>query len=175
MLYEIMRTVTILAFAILSAGCSRAGLDSHASGDPPSVLEAAKAALTSKWPQWRFVAVRPEVSQWARSAHFDPTVIYGDFDEDGRQDVALFVRLLSSTSPGVIAVFHSGPRRLFMIEKLYCSDGIALSKKGLPYHDYDTETEGIYPRDGIASYCFEKAGATYLFEHGSYRQIVDSD
>jgi hypothetical protein len=168
-----MRTLTILALAILSAGCSRAALGSGTSRDAPSVLKAAKAALTSKWPQWRFVTVRPEVLQFARN--FDPTVVYGDFDADGQQDVALFVRLLSSTSPCVIVVFHSGAQRLFMIEKPYCTDGIALSKKGQSYHDYDTETEGIYPRDGIAAYCFEKAGATYLFEHGSYRQVVDSD
>ena len=65
--------------------------------------------------------------------------------------------------------------KLYLIDKPYCGDGIALAPKGQSYHDFTTETEGVYKFDGVSAYCFEKAGATYQFENGAFRQIVDSD
>lgn len=61
------------------------------------------------------------------------------------------------------------------VTRPYCSDGIAGVPKGGRYYDYDTGLEDTYPKDGIHAYCFEKAGATYIFSAGSLRSIIDSD
>ena len=64
---------------------------------------------------------------------------------------------------------------LHLVDKLYCGDGIMLAPKGKSYYDFNTEKKGVYLFDGVSAYCFEKAGATYEFENGAFRQIVDSD
>jgi hypothetical protein len=55
------------------------------------------------------------------------------------------------------------------------ADGITLSPKGARYYDFETDTEGTYKFDGVQAYCLGKAGATYEFENGSFRRIVDGD
>ena len=56
-----------------------------------------------------------------------------------------------------------------------CNDGIAISRKGVRYYDFENDKEGVYARDGVHAYCSEKAGATYQFENDAFRRIVDDD
>jgi hypothetical protein len=112
-------------------------------------------------------------------------MVWADFDSDKRLDVALLIQRGSDRNLDYperldflyIAVCRntiSGPV-LHLIEKLYCGDGIAVSQRGRRYYDFERETEGVYSHDGVHAFCFEKAGATYQFEKGSFRRIVDSD
>ncbi len=136
-----------------------------------------RKAVENLWPQWRFPNVSTEVREWATSRKEDPTVAYGDFDDDGRKDVALLIQTASESGSVKIAVCLSslGATQPVVVERPYCTDGITRVSKGQRYHDFATELEGAYPKDGIHAYCFEKAGATYIFTDGSFRQIVDSD
>ncbi len=136
-----------------------------------------RGAVDTLWPQWRFPEVSTEVREWATRRKEDPTVAYGDFDDDGRKDVALLIQTApQSGSIKIVACLSSiGAARPIIVEKPYCTDGITRVSKGRRYHDFSTEREGAYPKDGIHAYCFEKAGATYIFTDGSFRQIVDSD
>ncbi len=129
------------------------------------------------WSRWRFPNVSTEVREWATSRKEDPTVAYGDFDDDGRTDVALLIQTSSeSGSIKIVACLSSlGATKPIVVERPYCTDGITRVSKGQRYHDFATELESAYPKDGIHAYCFEKAGATYIFTDGSFRQIVDSD
>jgi len=58
---------------------------------------------------------------------------------------------------------------------LYCSDGIMIAKKGTRAHDFEKGVSVTYRTNGVHAYCFEKAGATYLYRNGRFIRIVDSD
>lgn len=150
------------------------------------LLSACKNLISKNFGKWSLAPVSEEVAADAKKYGYDPTKVYGDFDDDGHKNVALFVQSRAKprsdraelvNSPQV-AVCLNSPRKikLHVIPDPYCTDGISVSKKGRRYHDYDRDgEEGIYKRDGVAVFCFEKAGATYQLENGRFRQIIDSD
>jgi hypothetical protein len=47
----------------------------------------------------------------------------------------------------------------------------SLRRRGL----YERERSVTYQVNGIHTLCFEKAGATYMFDKGRLRRVVDSD
>ena len=153
--------------------------------EDPSLTRACEAQISAKFGQWRLAPVSPDVEQFAKSRNVSPTTVSGDFNGDGRRDVALLVIHGPVPPPDYpdrldflhIAVCMNTPLglSLFIIDKPYCSDGISVSRRGGQYYDFERQVEGTYQVDGVHAYCFEKAGATYQFENGSFRQIVDSD
>jgi len=158
-------------------GLALASFADAALRDQTELNRQCRGAVNTLWPQWRFPNVSTEVREWATSRKEDPTVAYGDFDDDGRTDVALLIHTASqSGSIKIVACLSSiGATKPVVVETPYCSDGITRVSKGQRYYDFATEREGTYPKDGIHAYCFEKAGATYIFSDGTFRQIVDSD
>ena len=62
-----------------------------------------------------------------------------------------------------------------MIADPYCTDGILVTPKGTTDHDYEADRPVTYATNGVHAYCFEKAGATYVFTKGRWVRIVDSD
>jgi hypothetical protein len=167
-----------IVFMISTLSCQAQALEK-------SNLLVCEAQLTAKFTIWRFAPVTPDVAAFAKDRHEDPTVTYGDFDGDGRRDVALLIqngdkpepdypRRLDSLHIAVCLNTKAGVK-LYLIDKPYCGDGITCAPKGQPYYDYDTGKKGTYRLDGVSAYCFEQAGATYEFENGIFRQIVDSD
>ena len=157
----------------------------RAQTDAETLLRACDAQVTGKFKQWRFAPITADVAAYAKSHNENPTVTSGDFDGDGRKDVALLVQDGPDPDPNfpgrldslhiAVCMNTTAGVKLFLIDKPYCGDGIALSQKGQPYYDYATDTRGSYKLDGVSAYCFEKAGATYEFEKGLFRMIVDSD
>jgi hypothetical protein len=158
-------------------GLALAGVADAALRDQTELDRQCRGAVDNLWPQWRFPNVSTQVREWATRRKEDPTVAYGDFDDDGRKDVALLIQTASeSDSIKIVACLSSiGVTKPVVVERPYCTDGITRASKGQRYHDFATESKGTYPKDGIHAYCFEKAGATYIFTDGSFRQIVDSD
>jgi hypothetical protein len=149
------------------------------------LIGACNAQISAKLVQWRLAPVSREVEEFAKNRNVSPTRVSGDFDGDGRADIALLVFIgpvpipdypvrLDALQIAVCMNARAGVR-LFVIDKPYCGDGIALSRRGGRYYDFEKQAEGTYKLDGVHAYCFEKAGATYQFENGSFRQIVDSD
>lgn len=161
------------------------GLYLQAQTDEQDLVNACQGLVTAKYRQWRFVPVMPAVAEFAKSRNVNPTIIFGDFDGDSRKDVALLVQdgpVPATDYPERLDSLHiavcmnmRATRKLYLIDKPYCGDGIQIAPKGGRYYDYETETDGSYKRDGVHAYCFEKAGATYEFDKGSFRKIVDSD
>ena len=103
----------------------------------------------------------------------NPFVTTGDFDSDEKDDTAF---LILRDGQKKIAVCLSGMDSALLIGDLYCNDGIARVRKGATYYNFDTDSEGRYASDGIHAYCYEKAGATYLYKKdGTFERVVDSD
>ena len=149
------------------------------------LLSACETRIAARFRQWRFAQVTAEVAEFAKRQHENPTIARGDFDGDGRTDVALLIQdgaAPDSNYPGRLNSLHIAvclnrktQVKLYMIDKLYCGDGITRAPKGKSYYNFETEKTGTYLLDGVSAYCFEKAGATYEFENGAFHQIVDSD
>lgn len=122
---------------------------------------------------WTFPTVDPDVFYGVTRSGGNPFVTTGDFDNDQKGDVAFLIVKDGKTK---IAVCLSGkPGETFIIGDLYCEDGIARTPKGAKYYDFEADSEGRYDRDGVHAYCYEKAGATYLYKDGAFHRIIDSD
>jgi hypothetical protein len=149
------------------------------------ILRSCEGEVNSKFKQWRLAPLTPEVKQWAEEAKENPTTTWGDFDGDTRKDVALLIQLGPLSTPDnrlridtlriAVCLNTAWGTKLHVIEETYCGDGISTYPKGGQYYDFETDKEGVYKLDGVHAYCFEKAGATFEFENGSFRKIVDSD
>jgi hypothetical protein len=153
--------------------------------DESSLLRSCEMQISGKFRQWHIAPVTQEVEESAKGANESPTRVFADFDGDGRKDVALLIIEGSNANSGypqrlellhIAVCLNAGSDvKLRLIDMPYCGDGITLSRKGAPYYDFETDKEGVYALDGIHAYCFGKAGATYQFESGSFRRIVDDD
>ena len=142
------------------------------------VPAACRARIETRLPGWRLATPSPEVAKWAIAMKEGPTVLQIDLDADGVRDAAaLIVTGNADSLTHHIAVClqrKSGPE-LHIIDDLYCSDGIMTAKKGTRAYDFEKEAYVTYRTNGVHAYCFEKAGATYLYRNGRFIRIVDSD
>lgn len=148
-------------------------------------LKKCENAISTKFSKWQRASVTNEVAIWSNSTGGNPTQIYGDFNGDGYQDTALLIQVGSNPRNDYparldslyIAICLNEPPAaiLHLINKPYCGDSIALSRKGTTYYDFVTEKTGQYPFDGVAAICFEKASATYIYNGKKFIQIVDGD
>ena len=148
------------------------------------LVQSCEGLLSRRIPGWRVAPVTAEVAEFARRRNVSATLASGDFDADGRTDVAMLILGGVETNPIVqrledlhiaVCLNTTSGVRLYMIDKPYCGDGIAVSRRGTRYHDFESGSDGVYTVDGVHAYCFEKAGATYQYESDAFRMIVDSD
>ena len=156
-----------------------------AQSDEPAFMRSCEAQISTKFRQWRVAPISPAVEQFAKGQNTSATRVSGDFDGDGRRDAALLIIDVTDSNPGnpnrldllhiAVCMNRVSGAQLFVIDKLYCGDGISLSRRGARYHDFESEADSVYKVDGIHAYCLGQAGATYQFEDGSFRRIVDDD
>ena len=140
----------------------------------PSIPTSCKAVLDSKLRGWRLAPVTENVSAWASHERFNPVIGFGDFDGDGRNDAAILVQHAGQVKVAV-CLAAAGGTRFRVIERPYCSDYLFISKAGGEHYNFETEKTEVIKNDGISVACFEKAGATYLYDGRGFRKLVDSD
>ncbi len=157
---------------------------------PPAAValpHSAQAKLDKKYPGWKFVPVSDEIRQYFKQdlPGARPDLIAGDFDGNGQTDYAVLIE------HGIITGANGKPigRRAHLLAflqrkqgfKLYVVDDegggeyLTLARKGTQGYDYETQQNFIYQHDTISTGIFEKAGSSYLFEHGRFRVIITSD
>ncbi len=145
-----MRFVLLLLMPIASASAANAG-------------ESCLAATLKAFPTLQAVKGKRQV-------------ISGDFDGDGAKDTALFVKRKSKEELVIAACLSSRKGQApVIIEKPYVTETLSVAPKGAKFYDYDTDKEGVFPRDGISVSCCECCGATYIYSDGEFEEIVDSD
>jgi|ERR1700674_114794 hypothetical protein len=141
--------------------------------------EACKAEITSAIPGWKLSTPANDLAAYAKTKNIQTNIARADFDDDGSKDLAFLVvsPLVGANAVQYIAVClnKSGKTQLHLIKGPSCGDGIDVSPKGKEFYNYETNKTGKYPANGISAYCFEKAGATYLFQNGIFRRVMDSD
>ncbi|MHB8915569.1 MAG: hypothetical protein ACYC4K_07125, partial [Thiobacillus sp.] len=128
----------------------------------------------SQLPRLHHAEVSAEVSSWAKQEKFNPVIATGDFDGNGKIDQAI---LIEHKKDRKIAVCLSTAKstKLVVLSNPYCHDYVSTSRAGGNHYNFDTDKTETIKNDGVSVSCFEKAGATYLYENGTFRQIVDSD
>lgn len=141
----------------------------------PAVLPAeCNVAIKKAKPDWRRSVAPQDAAQWATERGFNPVVARGDFDGDGNADYAT----LGSSSGAVrlaVCMNHGSGVSLLIVEKPYCTDLVYRSAAKSTHYNFNTGRDEVIQHDGISVSCFEKAGATYVYEKKALREIVDSD
>ena len=141
----------------------------------PIALPRVCAALIGKaLPQWKYHDGPPDAVKWAEEQGLNPNVTSGDFNADGHLDYAALVSV-GGVAHLAVCISHGRTASLFTVEEPYCSDLVFRSKAGKRYYNFETDRHEVLPRDGVSVSCFEKAGATYLYEKRALRRIIDSD
>lgn len=144
-----------------------------------------EAQLDKRFSQWRIAWVNNEVAEFFKTKNKSPAEIYGNFDGNAFKDIALLIQ--SGPNPKNddperndslhIAICLNNPSyvKLHVIDKPYCGDCIQIASKGQKYYDFETGKTGKYTLDGVSAICFERAGATYIYNGTSFTKVVDSD
>src|SRR5881628_372529 len=79
---------TICRYAVLTCPCLPVP-NLRAQIAEASLMRVCEAQVSAKFREWRFAPVSPDVERFAKSRNVSPTKVFGDFDGDGRRDVAL--------------------------------------------------------------------------------------
>jgi hypothetical protein len=139
-----------------------------------AITASCRSAIDSEVKNWHVPVVSKDIADWAQQEHFNPVVAAGDFDGNGETDQAV---LVETGGKAKIAVCFSNQHEVILrlIEQPYCSDYVAMSPARSAHYNYETDATETIERDGISAGCFEKAGATYVYDRGAFRRIVDSD
>lgn len=148
--------------------------------------ESCKKRINQALPVWTMSSVSEDVKEFvAAELQADPLKVKGDFDGDGRQDVALLIQnkaqpLLKEPdrikATRIAVCLAKAPSMVLrFIEEPYCDDFIYLVKKGEDMFDVEAGKIGKYPADAIGTTCFEKAGAVFLLDGDGFKRIVNSD
>jgi hypothetical protein len=164
-----MKLFLITLLSIATLGCFHT-----ATAAPSDVPKSCRVAINSQLSRWHLAEVSEEVSSWANQEKFNPVIATGDFDGNGKIDQAI---LIEHEKDRKIAVCLSTAKstKLVVISNPYCRDYVSTSRAGGKHYNYDTDKTETIKNDGVSVSCFEKAGATYVYENGAFRQIVDSD
>jgi hypothetical protein len=136
-----------------------------------------ESATQSSVSDYRRVPLEGELLRIQTLFKYDPTTAFGDFDGDGRTDVALLLERVDSKVTRAISVCLSTRQGKppVLIESLYVNGEIHVTKKGTPYHDFETGKDSVYLSDGITVACCECCGATYMYKENQFTRVVDGD
>lgn len=148
--------------------------------------DSCKTLINQALPVWTMASVSEDVKAFvAAELRADPLRIRGDFDGDGRQDIALLIQnraqpLLQEPDRNkatriAVCLAKEPSMVLRFIEEPYCDDFIYLVKKGGDMFGFEVGKLGKYPADAIGTACFEKAGAVFLLDGDGFKRIINSD
>jgi hypothetical protein len=142
------------------------------------VPHACRSAIAARWPFWRLSPPPRDYAAYAKQERIETNVASADFDDDGTRDTAVLL-LTSATTQAqqrlAICLTRGSQVELHVIREPYCADGIVVVPKGSKAYDYERGDVVRYRTNGVHALYFEKAGATYLFERGRLRRVIDSD
>ena len=132
-----------------------------------------RATLASRHPGW---SVRRQcVTQVMESTDLDPkfaSVTAGDYDADGKIDVA--VLLESKAEQTRVVVFLSSAGSVPVV----AGDGsmyVGTISRGSRGHDYDTERDFTYLNDAIFTGDFHCCGASFIWREGRFVRVATDD
>ena len=147
--------------------------------------ESIRQHLNRKYYAWKFSLIESEIHQFLKQRHARPDLISGDFDGNGRTDYAVYIVYGKPPARKISVVVWLSTETGWKIhrlethaageENLPSNSYLVLAKKGTRDYDYHRDRKFTYPHDSIFVGIFEKAGVSYVYGKGRFRQIVTSD
>ncbi len=141
------------------------------------------AILDSEYQTWTFVdnfAVLKEPvlePMGLDTSQCQPNFVWGDFDGDGNRDYAVYIQHHQESGENkrlIIAFLRRG--NLYQQHLLKGgSDFIWLVRKGTRQFDFDTGKYFRQKHDAIIDVTIEKGATTYVYEGGTFKEVVTSD
>ena len=125
-------------------------------------------------PDWKPLEPSDDAAKWARKRGWNPIVTTGDFDGNGSAD---WPALGASKGKSKLAICMNATSRLelLVIDESYCAELVYRATARSYHYNYETGRNEMIKNDGVSVSCFEKAGATYVYEEVNFRRIIDSD
>jgi hypothetical protein len=156
---------------------------------PESLPGPVRSALDRMHPGWRVGAVGADVrAADGRRLGRTPNIVFGDFDSDGRRDVAVLIEYgnvdqTQKSFTHYIEVFAflnraGGYEAIRLTDQSPGPDPrqyLTLQRRGDRGLDFETGKRFTYPHDSIGLWFFEKAGGTYIYDNGKFRYVAESD
>jgi hypothetical protein len=133
-----------------------------------------KATLASRFPGWN--VRRQCVTEVMENTDLDPkmaSVAAGDYDGDGRTDVAVLLESAAADRTMVV-VFMSRTGSL----PVTAGDGsgyLGTISRGSRGHDYETERDFTYTSDAIFTGDFRCCGASFIWRDGKFVRVATDD
>jgi len=154
--------------------------------EPPILPSPIKDLLNRHFPGWNWPTVDDEECRTVKNcggAEAHPLMIRGDFDGDGRIDVAVLIQHgVSSDDRGlgawpntyIVAFLNCRSRYRMVIVTKEAGASLLLMHKGASDYDYDSQCNFKYANDTIFS-GMGMGGTSYIFKNGYFRPVVTSD
>ena len=169
MLHWLFITMLSLSQGQPAAPCERVD------GGSQLLSVAQKATLASRHPGWQ--VRRQCVTEVADFADIDPkyaSVTAGDYDADGRIDVAVLLES-QAAGRGKIVVFLSSVRGGPVVADDSGNLYITTTLRGSLGHDFDTERDFTHERDAIFAGDFHCCGFSLIWRDGKFVRIATAD
>jgi hypothetical protein len=140
--------------------------------------------LDKKYKGWKMADIPLMILNWHKNSKqpFNPNLIKGDWDGDGKMDYAALIEKGKLRSPNgmnaptlytVAFIKRANSYSFYKLDEN--SDFIGLAKKGDKGYDYETGKTFTYKNDAIFSGIFEKAGTSFIWRKGKFVGIATSD
>jgi hypothetical protein len=138
-----------------------------------------KVLLDAKYPGWRLADVSEENLGicFDKKSPFQPSLVWGDFDGDGKQDYA--IRITQGKDNIAIAFLQQGADfkdYVLLVDHETSGRGLlSLSHKGGKFYDWGKKTSDNYPNDSpTVAYC-ETSAISYIFRAGKFDEVFVAD
>ena len=147
-----------------------------AAAKPEQLPAACARLLDHRLPGWEPASVDLDAATWAQSQRLNPIVTAGDYNGDGKKDWAA---LVTANGKKLAAVCLSrAKRKQILFIEVAGQDNSALlmtARAGTRQRNLDTGGTERLRHDALITLWFEKAGNTYVYEHGGFRRFGHSD
>lgn len=143
-----------------------------------------KKILDKNFRGWKRAKVPKEVSEYhqARKFPFEPNLIKGDWNGDGKTDYAVLIEQgnLKNSQGGVIGnrsftIAFMRTQKGFKHFTIEGGDYIQIFKKGEKDYNYDSGKDFIYKNDAIFVGVGDCCGNSYIWKKGKFIGFVTSD
>ena len=139
---------------------------------------ACRRSIDARFPGWTLSPPPAAYADYAKQRKLTTNIAQADFDSDGTRDTAVLIIApgAGGSSPYIVVCLAKKTGiNTVVIRDPYCRDGIGVTPKGTKAYDFEAEKDITYRTNGVAAVCFEQAGATYIFENGDFKRVIDSD
>ena len=145
---------------------------------------ACKKILDKNFRGWKLGKVPKEVSAYhkERKFPFEPNLIKGDWNGDGKIDYAVLIRQgkwKNSDGKAIVdrtfTIAFVKNQKGFKHFRLEGGDYIQIFKKGVKDYNYDSNKDFIYKNDAIFVGVGECCGSSYIWKKGKFIGFITSD